>query len=128
MKKPNTRQSKTTARQREGSPTAIRYVNAILYNMFQEKIRAKVLKRSEPLPLLSARGEKFKAPAFHGLIDRLKFMSGLNPVTYPAPVSGTTTLIISHVQCEVCCRFDDDSDECCRMELKRKGPAQPKAR
>jgi len=119
------KQLKPSLNQKEGTSEAIRYVNFLLYNMFQNREAVRILRRSEPPLPLTVSGKQRAAPSFDELINRLKILTRLEPVMSPTPKSGTTSLVIRLIECELHCRFDDHSDECCRIELKRKESAKP---
>jgi hypothetical protein len=102
-----------------------RYVNLLLYQMFREGAKTRVLRRSEPLPALTVESETITAPPLEDVLDRLKFMTGLDPRTRRTPIESTIRLTFggtepsAGVPHNVVCQFDDKSDTCCQIRLER---------
>ncbi len=107
-------------------PTPVsRYVNVMLYQMFATGPKARVLRRSEALPTLTIGSETITAPPLEEVLDRLKFMCGLDPRARHIPVEGTAHITFkekgtsTEAPYKAVCQFDDKSDTCCQIRLER---------
>ncbi len=107
-------------------PTPVtRYVNLMLVQMFKEGIQTRILRRSEPLPTLTIGSEAITAPPLGDVLDRLKFMSGLNLRTRRTPLESTIRIMFKDgglsaaMPHKVVCQFDDKSDACCQIRVER---------
>lgn len=87
------------------SPVA-RYVN-VLVSRLADHGGTITLKASDQLPL---EGEcSGAAPAYTQVVNRLKVLSGLDPVGYPQPVSASFEQVIRGTRHRIETRFDDRS-------------------
>jgi hypothetical protein len=106
-------------------PPATRYVMQLLESMLDERREGVTLRQSEALP--SVRGhagaDSATMPQFSEVVNRLKFLARLNPVTYP---DGTE----AEFSCELrsrpstvhLCFHDSGSDPACTIRVRRKEP------
>jgi hypothetical protein len=96
----------------------VRYVNCILIDMHQRGMSSRELRQSEPLPSLDTL--RCSTPTdFSHVLNRLKVMSDLNPVTYPEPVDGRFKVQMLGKRFKVEARFDDNpEDPYVRLEMK----------
>jgi hypothetical protein len=107
------------------STPVIRYVNLILYQMFQEEKERRILRQSETLPIISEFGDDLQPPSLEAVVNRLKVMAGLNPVKYTDPTDGSLQVWIGGHECRVLCRFDDGADSRCEIRMEKMETAQP---
>lgn len=107
------------------STPVIRYVNLVLYQMFHGGPDRRVLRESEPLPIISEFGDDLQPPPLDAVVNRLKVMFRLNPVKYPEPTDGSLQVWIGGCECRVSCRFDDASDNRCEIKMEKMETAQP---
>jgi hypothetical protein len=102
-------------------PPAVRYANLLLYYMVKNNTGTQVLSESESLPPLA---EEVAPPPFDRLLNRLTVMSGLDPVTYPAPVEGSISLSVAGAMFRAKTMFDDASNDRCRISMTKEPNAQ----
>jgi hypothetical protein len=91
----------------------------MLFQRFEEGPATRVLKRSEPLPVLTFRTETAEPPTLEEVLNALKDKCGINAKWHRGPVDGTIPIGIQGVPCTVLCRFDDASDICCQIRPER---------
>jgi hypothetical protein len=106
------------------SPPAIRYVNLLLYHMVKNDTDTQILREAESLPSLAGELGAVSPPPLDRLLNRLKVLSGLNPVTYPAPVEGSIPLCIGGEMFRAKTFFDDASNDRCRISMTKEPNAQ----
>jgi hypothetical protein len=101
-------------------PTPVnRYVNTMLLQMFENGPATRVIRQSEPLPVLTFRTETAEPPPLEDVLSHLKDKCRIKPKRHSDPVEGTIHIGIQGVPCKVLCRFDDGSDTCCELRLER---------
>ena len=98
----------------------IRYVNLLLLTMHKENSLTRELHASTGLPPLEIDGERLAPGQFDKVINRLKILCRLDPVTYPAPTEGTTSIGIYGRDYALVCLFDDQSDRRCVIHLQQR--------
>jgi hypothetical protein len=99
-----------------------RYLNLMLVQMFKDGSTTRVLKRSEPLPVIvTSEGETIAPPPLEDVLDRLHAMCELDHRIGRSCVKGTIDMVFQPTRChyKALCRFDDDSDACCEIRLER---------
>ena len=110
-----------------GDNPVIRYVNMLLTDMVARDLPSVTLRPTECPPILEhskSSGPK-DPPEFQKLVNRLKIMSGLNPVQSPTPISGSFDLSLGDNSFTVTIHFEDKTeDPFCTIELERKGSQQ----
>ena len=104
---------------------AVRYVNALLADLAEKQTEA-TLCESENLP--AVRGNVGDPPPFNQVVNRLKFLSGLDPITYSRPVSGSFRHAVRSRAWQVVTSFEDRGNSpSCRVAVrgpwKDAGPA-----
>jgi len=101
---------------------ATRYVNLLLEAMCHEGSVARVLKRSEPLPVLTSGTEQVAPPPLEDVLGWLKTMCRLEPQAQGGPAEGFTRVeFFDGTRHSLLCRFDDASDACCQIHLEPLG-------
>jgi hypothetical protein len=102
------------------APTPIsRYVGLMLFQMFEDGPATRVLKRSEPLPVLTFRTERAEPPPLADVLKDLMRICGINAKHHSGMADGTIHIGIQRVPCKVFCHFDDSSNVCCELRLER---------
>jgi hypothetical protein len=81
----------------------------------------RILRNSEKLEPLTLDGETFQPPTLAQVSNRLKVMSGLNPVNYKTETRGNIRLTIMDKEYIVRTTFNDESDDLCRIEFVETG-------
>ena len=99
-------------------PHAVRYVNFLLYSLSKGAGTPMVLRKSESLPKIAGADKDLEVPPPDHVINRLKFVAGLNPEPYAEPTRGTVSLTIGGKDCAVECLFDDSADCLCTLKMK----------
>jgi hypothetical protein len=95
----------------------IRYVNVFLAEVVSKK-RETTLRASQKLPSLPGRGSA--PPPFAQVINRLKVLSGLDPIMYQKVVSGGFEHRMRDHSCRITATFSDSgSDPWCRVAVAR---------
>jgi hypothetical protein len=99
------------------SPSA-RYAHLLLLDMCEAGTPSVTLQASEGLPPLQRWSHEYGEPRFHRVVDRLKIMSELDPVTCARPTEASFGLAIGdewpHEKAYmVHARFDDGADDPC---------------
>ena len=107
------------------SNPVILYVNLLLFDMIARDEKTMVLKESS-MPILQHKQKlPVDPPDFDPIVNRLKIMSGLNPVKYREPVDGTTSLTVAGTPYKVTTRFEDhDPEPFCTITLEEEGSQQ----
>ena len=103
------------------STPTIRFVNMMLYSMSITQTPIRILRNSEKLEPLTLDGETFQPPTLAQVSNRLKVMSGLNPVNYKTETRGNIRLTIMDKEYIVRTTFNDESDDLCRIEFVETG-------
>lgn len=106
----------------------IRWVNMFLYDMRSRGVGMVTLNESEPLPLVpDPRGGECVAPEFSKVMNRLKIMSGLNPIRCQEPVQGTVEVTMGAELHIVTISFDETRESAsCNIEIRKKSDSQQK--
>ena len=99
------------------SSPPIRYVNVILYQMCKAHQPVRILRADEPLAQVTIESGTLEAPPLAQVLNRLKIMSGLNPVHYSAEAEGQIQLSIGGDEFSVRTTFSDATEERCRIEF-----------
>jgi len=99
------------------------YVGLMLLQMFEAAPATRVLKHSEPLPVLTFREDTAAPPPLEEVLKHLKRKSGLEPKPLACPVDRKIPFTIQGVACSVHCRFDDDAEQCCVIHMERSNAA-----
>jgi hypothetical protein len=98
---------------------ATRYVSLLLEEMCRQRSIARILKRSEPLPVLTSGTEEVAPPPLEDVLGWLKTMCRLDPQAQPGPAEGFTRVeFFDGTRHSLLCRFDDTSDTCCQIRLE----------
>jgi len=107
------------------SNPVIQYVNLLIVDMIARDEKSMVLKEST-VPILQYKQKlPVDPPDFDPILNRLKIMSGLNPVKYPEPVDGTMSLTIGGTPYNVTTHFEDrDPEPFCTITLEQEGSQQ----
>jgi hypothetical protein len=95
----------------------IRFVNAMLYQMSVTNTPLRVLRQCTPLDRVEHFGEELYPPALQQVTNRLKVMSGLDPVHYKFDVSGQIQLNIAGKAYMVRTTLNDEIEELCKIEF-----------
>ena len=103
---------------------AVVYVNYILFEMTESHMQKRVLRTSEPLTAITILGNTVAPPPLDVVVNRLKVMTGLNPVIYPTQVEGSLIVWVKGEDHTFTCQFDDNSDNRCMITMKPQGDAQ----
>ena len=97
-------------------PPVVVYVKALLLDVIIHQ-KTIVIRTSEPLPVLAGAPPP---PGVEQVINRLKFLAGLNPVPYPHPVTKSFTFDQSGHEREVTAVFNDQRPSpSCQLSVKR---------
>jgi hypothetical protein len=98
---------------------ASRYVMLMFLQMFEDSPATRTLRRSEPLPVVTFGMETAEPPALEEVLSHVRGKC-MPPLKHNrGPAEGTINLTIQGTPCRVLCRFDDDSDTCCQIQLER---------
>lgn len=98
-----------------GTP-AVRYVNALLSHT-AEKRAEMTLRGPDTLPTLVGANEE--VPTFSVVVNRLKFLSGLDPVNYPRPVRGSFRHVMRGRAWQIMTEFNDGGEApSCRIAAR----------
>lgn len=87
-----------------------KYVNLLMIDLVDRGVVEHTLRESEPLPLPQSqrlRGCSVELPDFSRAFNRLKVISGLDPVKYPQPKAGKTSIGVAGMIVDVHMLFDD---------------------
>ena len=95
------------------------WVNHLLLHMWRNSISSFTLQRSKGIPAMAWEGHLPPGGFdFDKIINRLKVLSGLDPVTFKQPRDGKTTLLINGTPCSVSATFvDSDADSLCTINM-----------
>ena len=106
-----------------GIPPVIHYVNLVLYDAITRGQSTLLFTRSVPLPAPpDPRGDPTKPPEFGPFVNRLKVMSGLDPVKNQDPLERKFKLIVAGQPYILTTHFEDNaSDPFCRVEIQKDG-------
>jgi len=111
-----------------GNSPVIRYVNMVIADMI---VRDETERRLDNmnLPILEYRHKlPVEPPEFAPVANRLKIMSGLNPVKYQEPVDGTVDLTFGGEPYALNIHFEDQSTEpFCVVTIEQMGSQHPPA-
>jgi len=99
-------------------PHAVRYVNFLLYSLSKGDGTPMVLRKFDSLPKIAGADKGMEVPPLDHVINRLKFVAGLNPEPYAEPTRGTVSLTVGGKDCAVECLFDDCADCLCTLKMK----------
>ncbi len=100
----------------------VRYTDLLLSELIDSKQQSLTLKQSGSPPAVSKTGQTqdVDVPPFVDIRNRLKFLAGLNPVTYLEPVDGRFEWTRRSETVVVQVHFDDRaSDPFCTVRLSR---------
>ena len=100
-------------------PHAVRYVNFLLFSLTKGDGTSRAIRKSEPVPKIAGADKNLEVPPLDHVVNRLKFVAGLNPEPYAEPVHGTVSLTIGGRNCAVECLFDDRADCLCTLKMKQ---------
>jgi hypothetical protein len=90
----------------------VRYVNILLCHIMDNVQAPVTIRRSEVLPVLPARYNMGQIQTTFGhVINRLKVMSGLNPVAYPKAVDRVFSVGLQGRAAKVAVSFDDSIED-----------------
>jgi hypothetical protein len=105
----------------ESSPPAKRWVNCLLEHMFRTKIESFVLSRSEGIPSIPFDDGLLEGELnFTQIINRLKVMSGLDPVVFKTQREGKVPLNIGGIDYTATTTFiDSDEDSKCSIAMSK---------
>ena len=104
-------------------PSVVRYVDALLLRLAEQRLEM-TLSASDPLPELE--GSREDLPSFEQVVNRLKVLSGLNPVTNSRTVSGRFTHWQRGRWYDVVTHFDDRGiPPSCRVSLSYQEKGTP---
>jgi len=89
------------------------HINCILVDMCRTNTHTRTFKQSEPLPELPPwpDGDPIGGADFTHAVNRLKIMSGLNPVTYQDAVDGKFSLKALGKDWQAQTHFEDTADD-----------------
>lgn len=98
---------------------AVCYTDLLFLDLAKDLGREWLLRRSQPLPVPTTGGLPGDPPDFAHVVNRLKILCGLDPVSYPRPIEGTIELVVGGIHVVVRACFDDVEGEVrLRMEPK----------
>ncbi|MCL5281785.1 MAG: hypothetical protein M1376_17955 [Planctomycetes bacterium] len=95
------------------------YVGLMFLQMFEDGPPNRVLRRSEPLPVVTFKTDTAEPPPLEDVLNHLKSGCRINPKNHSGSLDGTIYVGIQGVPCKVQCRFDDSSEVCCQLRLER---------
>ena len=96
-------------------PPAVSYVNALLTELVATR-GAVTLRASERLPVPA--GERANVPVFALVMNRLKVLSGLDPIVYPQAITGKFDFTVRDRTVRIATTFDDGQrDPWCRVAV-----------
>ena len=107
------------------APTPITmYVNLLLIQISKNSSSNYVIKRSEELAPMTIGSEIIEPPSLEEVLNRLKELCDLKHRDFQETVEGTLNLTIHENDFEkkdyvAYIRFDNKSDECCRIRMVR---------
>lgn len=105
-----------------GQPTAVDYVEWLLKHMLQTSRTELTIDTSRALPGSDQTAKEDSPPCIpdsQAIINRLKLLSGLNPVRHPSAVEGTFERVRTHHVIVVSTRFqDEDTRSVCSIRLR----------
>jgi hypothetical protein len=99
------------------SSPPIRYVNIMLCQMRKAHAPVRVLHSGEALSPVSVEGCTIEPPSLATVLNRLKVMSGLNPVHFDSQVHGEVQLHIGSQEFLLRTTFNDEAKEQCKIEF-----------
>ena len=99
------------------SSPPIRYVNIMLCQMCKAHAPVRILHSGEALSPVSLGGCTIEPPSLATVLNRLKVMSGLNPVHFDSEVHGKIQLRIGSQDFLLRTTFNDDAEEQCKIEF-----------
>jgi hypothetical protein len=89
----------------------------MLCQMYETQHPVRVLRGDEPLSPVPVEGGALEPPPLAQVLNRLKIMSGLNPVHCAAETEGRIRLRISGEEFSLRTTFNDDAEKRCRIEF-----------
>lgn len=98
---------------------ASEWVYSLLEHMFKSHLKSFTLKKSEGIPSIPLRDELPEGELnFSKIINRVKIMSGLDPVIFKEPHGGKHTIIFHGKQYTMKTTFiDSEDDQICEIHL-----------
>jgi hypothetical protein len=109
------------------NPAAV-WVNLLLLHMYKSNLESFTLKKSEGIPLIPHRDEVPEGELdFTKIINRLKVMSGLDPVVYKEQHEGKISLCFCGIWHNVKTTFIDSDDDSTCVIIMSKGEAREAA-
>jgi hypothetical protein len=98
------------------------WVALLIFNMFKNNLERFTLEKSKGIPPLPSEEELPEGDLdFCKIINRLKIMSGLDPVLFKQQRQGSIDLLVNGVKCEFLTTFlDSDSGSKCEIRFIKK--------